>query len=384
MTLDVDGSLFYSNVVRYVAAPGERNNLHVDHAGASMTLTDPGATLVAGTTDGARGTCESLDPHVAICRVTYSSDILVAASSNVDRLVAELRDGNDKISSTGFPITGFLEVDGGPGRDRLSGDASTDTLEGGTGRDRIDGRGGSDVVHGGLGRDVLNGGAEFEGSSFDELSYSERGPAVVVDLSDGKGGAPGERDRVREFERVTGGSGDDRLAGDAGDNRLDGGPGRNLLFGRGGHDFLRNASGSDVSCGGGSDGLSRPRSSTFVPRTCERLVIVQPPEDVFNGDASLTPNPVHNDGRLGIWVKCPETDGYPEPCSALVRVGDAAGGLLASARAPVVYSESTDDRFRPLRLTQLSRQQLDAAGRVSATVTVRGQLLTPTAWTIGF
>jgi hypothetical protein len=207
---------------------------------------------------------------------------------------------------------------------------------------------------------------------------------VVVDLSDDTGGAPGERDRVREFERVTGGRGDDRLAGDAGDNRLDGGPGRNRLAGRGGDDFLRNASGSDVSCGGGRDGMSRPRSSTFVPRTCERLVIVQPHEDVFDGDASLTPNPVRNGGRLGVWVKCPETDGYPEACSALVRVRDAAGGLLASARAPVVYSENPEDRFRPLRLTQLGRAHLDAAGRVRAKVSVRGQLLTPTAWTILF
>lgn len=378
MTLDSDG---YENVVRYVAAAGERNKLHVDHAGASVTLTDAGAILVVGTTDGARGACESLGPHAAICRVTYSFDPAVPASPYVGGLVAVLRDGNDRISSRGFPVNGFLEVDGGPGRDRLSGDAGADTLKGGAGRDRIDGRGGWDVVRGGRGRDVLNGGADL-----DELSYSERKHAVFVDLSDGgTGGASGERDRVRGFERATGGRGDDRLAGDAGDNWLNGGPGRNMLVGRGGRDFLRNASGSSVSCGGGSDNLSRPRSSTFVPRACERLVIVPPAGHEFDGDASLTPNPVRNDGRLGIWVKCPEIDGYPELCSALVRVREAAGGrLLASASAPVIESEFPEDRFRPLRFTQLGRQQMDAVGRVRARVTVRGQLLTPTAWTVSF
>jgi hypothetical protein len=45
VTFHADG---YENVVRYVAAPGERNNLHIDHAGASVTLTDAGATLKAG------------------------------------------------------------------------------------------------------------------------------------------------------------------------------------------------------------------------------------------------------------------------------------------------------------------------------------------------
>ena len=63
MTFHADG---YENVVRYVAAPGERNNLHIDHAGASVTLTDAGATLKAGKTHGARGTCERVDPaHVS-------------------------------------------------------------------------------------------------------------------------------------------------------------------------------------------------------------------------------------------------------------------------------------------------------------------------------
>jgi hypothetical protein len=61
VTFHADG---YENVVRYVAAPGERNNLHIDHAGASVTLTDAGATLKAGKTHGARGTCERVDPHM--------------------------------------------------------------------------------------------------------------------------------------------------------------------------------------------------------------------------------------------------------------------------------------------------------------------------------
>jgi hypothetical protein len=364
----------YENEVRYRAEPGERNDLRAeyDNTEATVTLTDPGSTVRA------IGACDPLGDHAAVCRPPpRDSSPAVPASRFVDRIRAVLGDGDDRVNSTGASLATHLGAFGGPGDDVLGGDAGGDTLDGGDGRDRVDGGEGNDVLRGGPGPDVLDG-----GPGRDETSYRGRAQAILVDLADARpDGAPGERDRLKGFEVVTGGRGDDRLAGDAADNVLDGGSGRNLLIGRGGRDFLRNASGSRVSCGGGTDGFTRPRASTYVPRTCDRLVIPPPRGVGVDAFASLTPNPVRDRGRLGILVACPEIDGYPVDCSASLRIRDSASGrLLGTASAGVRWAY---ERFVRLRLTRVGRRMVADDDRSPVTVTVRGEMLPPTRWTIG-
>jgi len=74
------------------------------------------------------------------------------------------------------------------------------------------------------------------GSGSDTLDYSSLASDLNVNLLKGK--ATLISDRIRGFENVTGGLGDDRLIGDNADNKLDGGSGNNYIEAKGGHDTL--------------------------------------------------------------------------------------------------------------------------------------------------
>ena len=96
-----------SPVLRYVAGPGERNELTfgtVEGAWpAAYVVTDPGAVITAG------AGCVSLDAHRAFC---------AARSGAMYRLRATLLDGDDVLHPADFVR---LRADGGSGDDRLSG-----------------------------------------------------------------------------------------------------------------------------------------------------------------------------------------------------------------------------------------------------------------------
>jgi hypothetical protein len=145
--------------IDYAAAPGEANGLRASIAGATITLTDPGATTI---TPGAG--CTAVDPRSVRCSGTA--------------LAAALGDGDDTATVIGVLPS---HLDGGAGADTLTGGAAGDTIEGGAG---------ADVLSAGAGADVLSG----------------DGPALVAGGGD---------------DRLTGGPGPDILTGDGGRDTVD-------------------------------------------------------------------------------------------------------------------------------------------------------------------
>jgi RTX calcium-binding nonapeptide repeat (4 copies) len=144
--------------VDYVAGQGETNQLRASIGGATITLTDPGATIAPATG------CARVDLHTATCGGTALS--------------AALGDLDDTAT-----VVGALPA-------RLDGGDGTDTLTGGDANDTVDGGAGADVLAGGAGADAISG----------------DGPALAVGGGD---------------DRLTGGPGADLLTGDGGRDAVD-------------------------------------------------------------------------------------------------------------------------------------------------------------------
>ena len=378
VTLDAQFRLF--NEVRYVAAPGEANDLTAAYAAdaESVTVTDPGAVITA------RGSCRSLSRHSAVCT---APDPLYRTFLQSVR--ASLGDRDDRAVTTrpGPHVIGGIDAFGGPGDDVLTGSPTDDVLDGG---------GGTDVLIGGSGGDALSDG-DVDGAAaglapnadtldggpgLDRLSYAQRTRGVVVDLAKNRqAGRPGEIDVARGFEWVTGGKGDDRLGGDDGDNDIDGGGGSNQLTGRGGDDFLRNASGRNVSCGEGSDVVTRSRARTRIAPSCETLAIRLPRGARADSGATLRPTPRSQGGGLSFDVACPDLDGEAADCRATLRIRTSAGRVLATGR---LGRGNASRRVMHLRLTALGRSMRRDSRAQFATTVLRGPLMRRTAWTIRF
>ena len=112
--------------------------------------------------------------------------------------------------------TGGVTLDGGPGKDRLTGAAGDDLLIGRGGHDRLTGGAGDDSLRGMSGDDLLAGG------SGDDL------------LKGGTGN-----------DTLRGASGNDRLMGESGADRMAGAAGNDVLIGGRGNDRLTGGSGAD-------------------------------------------------------------------------------------------------------------------------------------------
>jgi hypothetical protein len=240
---------------RIVADPGEANDVAITTGAQDVTVRDLGAPLRAGTG------CTAIDANTARCAMFRD-------------VFAELGDGNDRITGTGFAELGpgddfarGMFARGGPGNDdiggsgTLAGEEGDDVLTapplgaemiGGPGRDVLTGAAGADRMRVGDGEaDVVDGGGG------EDTVWYEGAAALRVDLTDPAGdGAVGEGDALSGIENVIGGDGDDRIAGTAGANKLVGGRGNDVLDGGDGADVLVGGLGFDsFSGGGGNDAL---------------------------------------------------------------------------------------------------------------------------------
>jgi Ca2+-binding RTX toxin-like protein len=217
--------------VFYLAPPGEANHVVVTKDTAGVTVSDSGATVVAG--DG--------------CATVSASQVFCAGSRRMGVLM-RLDDMDDFAQLVGWYTTG--SVDGGTGADTLIGGTSGNLLVGGAGDDILDGRSGPDYLQGGSGTDLLDG-----GSAADVADYSDRTAPVAVDL-DGVAddGEPGEADVLEEIENLRGGEGNDVFVGDGNPNWLWGLGGADVVSGLGGADTVVGGEGSDTLNGNaGSD-----------------------------------------------------------------------------------------------------------------------------------
>jgi large repetitive protein len=166
----------------------------------------------------------------------------------------------------------------GSGDDSFTGNNSDETVYGDDGADEIETNGGNDVVFAEGGDDIVHGGSGegddyYDGGSGndDTLVYSSTSTGVTVDMRpmDRSTNAPVAAilagvplpaatpvgiatgveigtDAFRNFENVTGGSGDDTLIGDNGNNVLNGAGGDDLLEGGDGDDTLIGGLGNDT------------------------------------------------------------------------------------------------------------------------------------------
>ncbi|HUR86648.1 MAG TPA: MopE-related protein [Solirubrobacteraceae bacterium] len=165
----------------------------------------------------------------------------------ISQPVAVSLDGIDNDGAAG-------ETDNVVSMENVIGGGGGDTLRGNQGDNTLTGRGGDDLLVGGRGNDGLDGGP----GDTDTVSYDDRAASEGVTVSfNGVGGGAGEQDTLQNFERLSGGPGDDELIGSPARDVMGGAGGADTLSGGDGNDSLSGDAGSDRVFGGaGSDELS--------------------------------------------------------------------------------------------------------------------------------
>jgi hypothetical protein len=302
----------------YEAEAGEANELEVSTDGSTVTFEDPGAVIEPGTD------CDSVSDHVATCDFAFFAPV-----------TANLRNEPDAVRVIGGMIR--LTADAGGGEDLVVGGELPDILDGGGGPDVLKGRGAGDVAQ-----------------------YAERDDDLEVTLGDGQrnDGGPQDgalRDRLKGFEYVTGGNGDDLLVGNGKENGLFGQDGKDMVKGMAGSDDLGGGDGRDVARGGPGGDLfsgSEGRDNGFGGKGADVFQGGSPDNgaDLFEGEAgqdevdySFGQNRVTLDGKAN--------DG---PCAdascASSDEGDNASGIeivSTSFGADVLIGSKRDEVFNP-------------------------------------
>jgi hypothetical protein len=342
--------LGYGDVIRFTAAPAERNDVTFteieDSPPSAYLVRDAGAPLTVG-----RG-CVLVAAHAATC----------VATATLYGVRVRLGDGDDILHPVGFDQ---MKANGGAGDDILLGGAWNDRLNGGGGRDELRGGLDADTLLDGDGTttdaDVLDG-----GPGIDWVSYEDRTAPVTVDLADP---GPDAGDTLLGIENVHGGRGDDRLSGDDGPNIFDDEGGRNELLGRGGNDLFRAAASGPVGCGEGRDDVRDVTRRARLAPDCEKLV-----HGTFSVDAQ--PRPAAEGFILR--VSCIISP-VSNRCSGFARLREATGRRRVLAQGPIPLGGSR--RTARLTLTTTGRRLL-ARRDVAAVVKLRGYRIPDLDWQV--
>jgi hypothetical protein len=306
--------------LRYEAAPGEINAVVVTFPGVdavsdSATVTDPGATITAGTG------CTQVDAHTATCK--HDDSFL--------RSRVSLGDMDDSATSTGSQLVALI-ADGGPGNDTLTGANSTaasqaSRLNGGPGADHLTaGQANALLIEGDPDSDpqpdVIDGG-EFRAG---QVSYAGRTQGVTIDLEGQTGGADGENDVIKNVYGAYGGAGDDTLIS-AGDTRyFSGGKGDDKFTNTGVTDDdlgIDGGKGIDTyTCASPSpEQIYDPQIGELIDEKCTRI---------SNQDWTITPVPAkHTSSSVTFKLRCPlnyATDFQRLACQATLKLTDPKSG----------------------------------------------------------
>ena len=131
--------------------------------------------------------------------------------------------------------------------------------------------------------------------------------------------------------------------------------------------------------------MIKPRTSTFIPRSCEGLLFPLP-SGVFSDDlyAGLVPYPVLRRRRLGYEITCPTLDGYPLTCSAEIEIRERSRRRLLAHGTLTPSGDYFSGGFLRLTLTPLGAQLVDAGRHPRATAALRGRAFPTARWTIRF
>lgn len=379
--------------VKYDAADGEANHVHVDYTRlesdlnhVTATVSDSGAVIDAGTG------CHSLGDHEAACKLQTNH------MSDTELNLGDRDNTLDVTRNTPYPIAGVY-ARAGLGDDRLDGGDGPADFDGGGGRDHLIALGGGNLTDGdrsgahgaaGPGPDVLEGG---------RVSYAQRTRGVKANLSSNEpAGEPGEGDVLRNVHALVGGRGPDRLTGDSGFNEIAGGPGADRLDGRGGHDFVEGGRGRDrviggsgsdelfpgpgrdsLSCGAGKDVVSGPAGGELMSRRCETIYAALPASS--ESYLQFAPYPVSvSKARARFVIPCPEHgDLEVGPCAGTLKLRDGSGRLLARGE---VDRSGASENF-DVHLTRRGRRLTRRPRGVVATATLGdGFAPAPVSWTI--
>jgi Ca2+-binding RTX toxin-like protein len=240
---------------------GQAGNDYLYGQGDNDTLTGgPGNDLEAGdygddtvVEDGVSANgADNLSAGPGTDTLTYKSRTLGVA---VDLDAATADDGEDAngdgVAEEGDTVSAdFEKLEGGSGKDRLTGQLGTavaNTLTGNGGNDILTGNEGDDALDGGLGADTLNGGA-----GVDTSTYAGRGNRVRVDIGGALDGTDANNDGVAEEGDVTAGDVENLIGGEGAD-LLIGSASSNVLTGNGSRDDLQGLDGADTLDGGAAD-----------------------------------------------------------------------------------------------------------------------------------
>ena len=282
-------------VLVYVAAPGERNELGVqtDPVEGAVRLYDSTVRVTSMPSqcfddrDYGFVTCPA--PNGVRVALGDGDDLLAVSSPVPVRVDADGGDGNDLLETSQEQVANAFA--GGAGNDVLRPGAGDDSLDGGAGDDTLEGHAGSDLLSGGDGddlvrpdgsesawADVVDGGPGTDRlqDDFGDRRFDAVPQPVALTLAGGADdGRPGENDDLRGVEQVTlsnpGGSvvgtdgpeyvklqqvgssytlaglgGPDELRAGDGADELDGGPGDDRLDGGFGDDRIVGGAGRDA------------------------------------------------------------------------------------------------------------------------------------------
>ena len=330
-----DDSYSYS-VLRFKAAPGERNRLTIRRVKGGILFRDAGARIRP------QGGCRRAGRRAAVCRrgvdlrrvairLRGHADRLTVSSRIYAYIDAEGGPGADRLTAGGGRVgfsggAGDDRVTGGPGSDYLAGDGGRDRLMGGNGRDHLEGGRGRDRLLGGRGNDALlpadgAGDSVDGGSGRDAANY--HGSKAGVTLTPRGGGAGSERDAFTAIENLGGTEHDDVLTGDDAANRIWGRAGDDRIDARGGNDTVDVYANSpkegsvDATCGEGTDKIETyvGNDRVLIRRDCERITY-------SSAGTGFDPRPTPPAGR---------TVQLSLPCAG---TGDAAASRAITVRSP--------------------------------------------------
>jgi hypothetical protein len=161
--------------------PGDGSDLNEGGDGSDAVVVNGGAADEAftATANGTRVRFDRVSP------APFSLDI-----GTSERLVVNGNEGDDSFAASGDLASLIaLDVNGGPGNDRINGGNGNDTLNGGAGNDIIDGNGGADSAVLGDGNDTFvwdpgDGSDTVEGQAGqDTLVFNGSNAAEKLDLS---------------------------------------------------------------------------------------------------------------------------------------------------------------------------------------------------------
>ena len=189
-------------------------------------------------------------------QVMLNGDPRLFTKTSVKQIRASLLGGNDSLTvlTANGTLGVKLIVNGGDGKDTITGGPENDDFRGDAGDDRIDGGFGKNVIRGGTGNDKLVGGNNRDiiyGDDGDDNIFGKFGRNVL------RGGAG--NDTIRggdDNDTIDGGAGNDSIVGNAGSDQLVGRDGNDTILGGAGADVLWGVLGvDDLQGGDGNDTL---------------------------------------------------------------------------------------------------------------------------------